>query len=86
MKIHNLGSDYAHQQRLRKKIENQQEPQPIVQPESNPTDNVEYQIQTGGETTLATADNEAHHCDQSITQETKKTTRKKKKERANDIQ
>ncbi len=86
MKIHNFGSDYAYQQRLKIEAEDKHIPQSIVKPELNPTDNVEHQFQTGGETTVATTNNKAIHSESDLSKETEKAPRKKKKERSNDIQ
>lgn len=82
MKIHNLGNDYAYQQRLKKKADNAQRHQPIVQPEIMPTDNVENQLQTWGETTVATIDSEAGSGEKALEGEATKTSRRRKKEKA----
>lgn len=82
MKIHNLGNDYAHQQRLKKEAEAHTPFQPIVEPQLAPIDDVEHQLQTGGQTEMGTDNNEAGSETQVIHQETKKASRKKKKEGA----
>lgn len=81
MKIYNLGNDYACQQKLKKEAETEQPHQLIVQPETKPTDNVENQLQAGGETTVATVNNETGPGEKDPGGETKKTSRKKKKEK-----
>lgn len=82
MKIHNLGNDYAHQQKLKKETGSHKSSQSIVEPHSEPTDYVEHQIQAGGQAEMATVNNEVGPETKVISQESKKNTRKKKKERA----
>lgn len=85
MKIHNLGSDYAYQQRLRN-AEHKHPDQRMVEPQTQPTDNVENQLQAGGETTMATVDNETFSGEKENRGETKKASRKKKKEKTENNQ
>lgn len=83
MKIHNLGNDYAYQQKL-KEAESKQSAQLSIQPTSKSEKDVADQLQAGGETTMETT-NEVFPEEKNSTGETKKG-RKKKKERANDGQ
>lgn len=85
MKIHNLGSDYAYQQRL-KDAENEQPNQRMVEPQRQPTNNVENQLQAGGETTMATVDNETFSGEKENRSEAKKISRRKKKEKTENNQ
>lgn len=81
MKVHNYGSDYAYQQKLKQEAEDKPVLQPIVET-LNSTDNVENQLPSGGETAVATADVEAG-CD-SNSEKAPETKKRKKKEKAID--
>lgn len=83
MKIHNLGNDYAYQQKL-KEAESKQPAQLSIQPTSKSVKDVADQLQTGRETTMETT-HEIFPEEKNSTGETKKG-RKKKKERADDGQ
>lgn len=83
MKIHNLGNDYAFQQKLKKGDKVEKPGQPIVEPESNLINNVEHKVSTGGETAMATTDNEA---DAEEFDGSQKISRKRKKKENNDLQ
>ena len=83
MKIHNLGNDYAYQQKLQE-AESKQPTQLSIQPTSKLVKDVADQLQTGGETTMeATHEIFPEAKDPSV--ETKKG-RKKKKERTDNGQ
>lgn len=84
MKIHNFGSDYAYQQKLKKEAETERESQLNVQPITKPTDNVADQLQAGGEAPVETT-NEIFTQKEDSSNE-KKKGRKKKKERADNGQ
>lgn len=80
MKIHNYGSDYAYQQKLKKEASGTSMLRPIVKLELNPTDDVEHQIQTGGEATVAAADKgDGGTSDSTKIPETNRHFKKKKK-------
>lgn len=74
MKVHNYGNDYAHQ--LKQKQAENEKTQKIVEPET-PTENVEYQLQEGGETVMAATNNEAD-CGAEAPKAPEKGKRKKK--------
>lgn len=83
MKVHNYGSDYTfqlHQKKEADRIKNQ----PIVESEITAVEDVENQLQGGGETVVATTDNEAN-CN-SETEKSPETKKRKKKEKAIDRQ
>ena len=86
MKIHKLGNDYAYQQRLKNKAANIYCTQSMVEPQSDLIENVEHQIPAGGEREMATVNDDATLEGQAASHRSRKTSRKKKKEKDNDIQ
>lgn len=81
MKVHNYGSDYAYQLRQKKEAEDMKN-QPIVEPETETTEDVENQLQGGGETTVAETNNEAD-CGAEAPKAPEKGKRKKKETTVN---